>query len=299
MALLALTSQELPESKSSSDIDWEGQDVNKLSAEQYQALYDRLAADPGALESFLRRERPTRLPAHDVTPTRSWSLWPIIEHLRDAFSIPTVRYATAFGVAAVVSVLVALQLTNTSMTNAIEQSFAEVRFDTIPSPLPKLVLPWEQPAIAQGFAPGVANDSRGTMEFAMGLLRGKEKLSVLTVGAAVDLTTGDAASAYVALGEWNVLLWAVCESQQSLPAEFWRTQLQLSRELAAKRFADSDAVSIAAHFAKVDVMLGALTDGVTPKRNAQSLAQELLLFREQLAPNDRAAIARERALRGL
>jgi len=301
MGLLALTSQELPANKSDSNADLNEMDMNKMSAEQYQEFYDRLAADPAALETYLRRERRHvdsqrsrgRVSAPLAQPTKSvWSSG--VDRIVEVLFLPAVRYAAALALVAIISVTVALQFShNDRLIDAVEQSYAALRFESANSPLTMLVLPWEKSSATLGFSPAAPSSSPTAIVFAEGLLRGKQMLSKLSGGAGaahIAASSDDKLKlpAYFALGEWNILLWAACETKQSLPQEFWQAQLTLGKTLAATPLSDSGAAAVIAnHLSRVTSLLAALARGDHPTRNAHELASELLLFREQFAPHYR------------
>jgi hypothetical protein len=265
LALLALTSQELPR-KPPANFMWT---PAQQAAVANEFFFERLDIDPAALETFVAQEL-----ARMKSPKQKSSL-----RERWSATFTQKRYAVAFGVIAAVAILT-VQLTSNSLLENIEQSFA-----TLPSQSTPLILPWEQPRPALGFATTPANESRGAIAFARGLLRGKGKLSGSSVGA----SAAGALRNYVALGEWNVLLWSACQAD-SLSLTFWRTQSKIAGDLASASYSSEDRAMIVAHVAKATRLLEPLTRGDNVKRAQRALADELTLFREQFAPHDSKAL---------
>jgi hypothetical protein len=303
MALLALTTQELPTKRSEhngvGNVDVTGMNATNLSNEQLQALYERLDADPAALESLLRSERErvraavnmVRAP-HSAPPASRG----LIGRIAELFAMPTVRYASAFAATALVAAIVLLQAVGSRPAELIQQSYAQLNIQQSDPRLTDLVLPWERSSPSLGFSAGAANDSPAAFSFAAGLLKGKRKLLALSsnaTGGTVSTTVADDdMEKYVLLGEWNIVMWAACEAKPMPPAEFWETQISVGQSFAKVSYANAEEESvIKQHLANVQVLLVALTRGETPARTARALANELLLFRERFAPNDQAARA--------
>jgi hypothetical protein len=177
----------------------------------------------------------------------------------------------------------------------IQESYAELKVEHGDLPLADLILPWERAAASVGFSPAMGNTSPAAFSFAAGLLKGKRKLIALS-GNPMDGAASAGAGAeddmekYVLLGEWNIVLWAACESKQKPAVEFWEKQLVVEAQLAKETYADpaEDAI-IKQHLASVHVLLSALVRGESPARTARALSKELLLFRERFAPTDQSA----------
>ena len=213
MALLALTSQELPASRRPADLDPDSLDLDRLSTEQTLALHDYLDANPAAFEEFLLRHRRSPPPASVPLLRRSLArrlatLLGWFESLR-----PAPRYALALSVAAVFAVLVSRSLLREpqTLTASIDAAYADAASSIDSAAVANLTLPWELSGDALGFAPAAANSAAHRVSFAQGLLAGKNSLA--EAPASNDATIAqEASSAYFALGEWNVLLWASSES---------------------------------------------------------------------------------------
>jgi hypothetical protein len=285
MALLALTSQELP-ARSVGDSDSDGENVSKPSSEP-QAFYERLDADPQALESFLRHERSharARVATQHKLSTHKHSRWTaLFDQVARVFAIAPIRYATVLGVA-IASLLIVIQVANKDRLNElVEQSYADVKFEPNRWSVTEPTLPWERPQASQGFAPAESNNSVAAIEFAQGLIRGREFLIASSVR--------NKESPYYALGEWNVLLWAACDSAQPLSPEFWRRQRAVASKLSATSFPERDsAEAVTAHLRNVSGFIDALVEGRNSARTAKALAGELLRFREQFAPREKAVV---------
>jgi hypothetical protein len=281
MALLALTSQQLPEVRPADNS--QGGGMNSESSKAATS-FEQLDADPAALESFLRRHAATPRPARRESRYAS-AFETFTASLADLFAPRAVRYVAAVSVAAVAALLITQTVQRSEMPSlraGVEHSYAAAQFDSARSPLSALVLPWERPPSSVGFSPGIATGSRASVEFAQGLVDGRQRL--MASGGAVQGSSAND-SVYALLGEWNVVLWAIGESGQAQSAEWWRSQLQVSDAFAAHAYDDAAAERITAHLATVRGILMALSNGENPARNARALADELLLFREQFAPH--------------
>lgn len=303
MALLALTSQALPP-QPGREVNRERADLNSLSSEEWESLYRRLDADPKALEEFLRREKPkvATSPANQTAPAnemqsidRAQANRPIGEWVSHGISAciawlwgPRVRYIAAFSLTAIIVSLAMVQrLPHAPLLTTVEQSFADVIFQPMSGSPDTLVLPWEHPTGTLSFASVASNPSASEQAFANGLLLGKQRLLQPTAAAA----SGDENFArYTALGEWNVLLWAVCQSDQFPAGNFWLRQHSIALELAAVEYGMEDAAAIERHLAIAIDTLDALARNENTKRNARRLADELLRFREEFAPHDAAIV---------
>jgi hypothetical protein len=288
MALLALTAQQLP-AKPPRDTNWMRQDLSSLSGDEWQLLYQRLDGDPEALEFFLRRERqaqknkvPKGIPVESVARRFRNQITAVVEYIAVWVSGPRVRYFAAFGVVAFATMIVLLQMPHPSFTMKVEQAFASVTMEP-PTSVDKLVLPWEHPPTALGFAAGARNDSVHAQAFARGLVRGKQRL--LGANTPIAVPNDDRVATYAALGEWNVLLWAMCEATETPNRDFWHVQTTLARELAAADYAVEDMEAISKHLSITIDMLEAMASGDNSKRNARRLADELTRFREEIAPS--------------
>ena len=287
MALLALTSQQLPEQKSVTD----SKDGDMSQTTKSESLYEQLDSDPAALESFLRRHAVA--PRVRKTIEAESFVTSLIRQFSQFFVPSAVRYASAIGAVAVVAFATYFvqRPDSTALIDDIEGSYASVRFEPQGSPLGELLLPWERPPATVGFLSDATNDSPANIGFAMGLLKGRNTLAMLSGASSTPITANDEPLSYIALGEWNVLLWAVSTSAQPQSAEFWLAQQQLSTALASVSYDDAVAeTQIATHLTKVDSILIALAHGESPARNARTLADELMLFREQFAPHDRSLL---------
>jgi hypothetical protein len=287
MALLALTSQQLPEQKLVTD----SKDGDMSQTTKSESLYEQLDSDPAALESFLRRH--ASAPRMRKTIEAESFVASLVRQFAQFFAPSAIRYASAIGAVAVVAfaAYLAQRPDATSLMRDIESSYASVRFEPQRSPLGELLLPWERPPATVGFLSDATNDSQANISFAQGLLKGRNTLATLSGAPSTPIISSDQPLPYVALGEWNVLLWAVSTSGQSQSAEFWLAQQQLSDALAAASYDDAIAgAQIAAHLTKVDAILLALARGESPARNARALADELMVFREQFAPHDRSVL---------
>lgn len=284
MALLALTSQELPE-RSDSDVR-----LPELSAaarrEDSLALYRQLDSDPAALEDFLQREL-ARIRAARQTTTVSLAAR-CAQWVRDSFASPA-RMAVSLGAAALVAILVVQFSARDGMVVKVEQSFAAQAIEASKSAATSpLVLPWEQPRATFGFSTATGNESRGSIAFAKGLLRARERLNS-EHGAAASSSTP---ASYFALGEWNALLWSVARAEQPAPTEFWRVQQALAGEFTAKSYASDENSVILSHLNNVRGLLEPLAKGENSLRTQRLLADELLSFRERFAPHTAALLDR-------
>jgi hypothetical protein len=241
-------------------------------------LFARLDADPAALESYIRAERGRRKTADGFAERQS-----LVERIRSWLTVPAVRYAAAFGFAAIVSLVVVTQMDRTRLVDDIEGTYASVSLSPTQA---ALVLPWERPAASLGFSSSQPS-SPASLEYAVGLLRGKNWLQRKD-GAVLEPPSSRSNEA--ALGEWNILLWVAAESGAAYPAAFWRSQQDVHRRLASARYDEDSSESIAAHLARVELQVNALAAEQNSARSARALADELLLFREQFAPHDPASL---------
>lgn len=277
IALLALTSQELP--------------ATDQGAQQGQeALFDRLDADPAALEGYIGRERrgsKTNVRGAESGPT-------LLDRLREWFTVPSVRYAAAFGIAALVSLTLVLQFTRGGgLVDDVERTYAGIVLKPTQA---ALILPWERPREALGFSAN-GESSPASIDYARGLLRGKQRLLAAPSDTASAESADKIMSDIAALGEWNVLLWAASESTTPQSTEFWRSQSAVQRLLAAGSYDSESRAAISAHLDRVAVHLDILSSGQNSLRSARRLADELLLFREQFAPHDPSLLNGDVSLR--
>jgi hypothetical protein len=283
MALLALTSQELPASQSGPAPDIDNLDLDRLSPEEIAAVHDYLDAHPEAFERFLARERVAR-DAQPVKPTRAapaprrslgWFDW--------LLGGPTPRrYAFALGAAALCAVLIVgyWRADRSALSRAVEHGYAALDRNTVGAA--RLALPWEERDGTFGFSrPGVTNDPE-QLSFGAGLIAGRERLE----SPGVTVTVAYVSPVYFALGEWNVLAWSGATAGRATSAEFWREQSALQAKLreAVLVRGDGDAVVIA-HLDRCAAQLAQLARSSDSARAARDLAAELRLFREQFAPD--------------
>jgi hypothetical protein len=270
MALLALTVQELPHGSRAAaamSAPLEAADVDS---------FRRLDTDPVALEAYLRKGMRVQQQSQPIAA----SLWrPLMQELGNFFAPPRVRFATAFGAMLLTGLLVLWQSNTRSMLDAVQQSYAAV---PLTMPADALILPWEQRTPVQSFTPTTGNDTLAGIAFAQGLLRGQARVAgnaTMQPPRSMRLVEN-----YVALGEWNVLLWAAAESSGDRSADFWRAQLNLARKLGAVFEATDDATVIAMHLTTAETLLVELASAPNP-RTARRLASELTRFREAFAPH--------------
>jgi hypothetical protein len=274
MALLALTSQELPE-RPRTDVDWTGADPDRLSPAQLRALHDQLDADPAAFETFLRRRRerradpiPSALTASERAPF--WRRWLAV------FQPPQLRYALALGlvVLGVAFVFTAAIDQPSSLSAALDRGYRDLHGHGPPA-LDVLSATEEAGRARLGFAPPGAA-SVEAQAFAAGLESGRRRLVAARDAARA---TREAGSVYFELGEWHVLLAAASVTDPLLAPAFWREQLAVHRELARSL---TDDAATRAHLARIADLLAPLTQSERRARAAHALSSELRLFREQL-----------------
>lgn len=254
MALLALTSQDLPPRPKTS---------------QREALHDYLDANPAAFEQFLKQPRNQPMP-------KAWLGW------FDTLQLRPMRCALALGVAALCAILIARPLLDErgALIAGLDAGYAELATHADPTSLNELSLATDSHA-QLGFSPLPAN-SQVSESFVSGLSGGEQRLAA----ARQELPTHssglleDDESRYYALGEWNVLLSAAAHVDSALPATFWQSQMEfherLSESLADDRNLDPMVV---AHMRRTGELLASLSQQNGSRRTAHELAEELRLFR--------------------
>jgi hypothetical protein len=260
MALLALTSQDLPAAGKTS---------------QREALHDYLDANPAAFEQFLKKHR-NQPPAQKKT----WLGW------FDALQLRPMRYALALGIASLCAILIARPLLDEggALVAGLDAGYAELATHADPASLERHSLASDRDA-QFGFSPQPA-DSQVVDSFVAGLAGGEQRLAAArrALPTASSRLLEDDESRYYALGEWNVLLSAAAHVESGLPATFWQSQLEfhgrLSEALADDR--DSDPM-IAAHMRRTGEHLSRLSRQSDSRRTAHELSEELRLFRGHLA----------------
>ncbi len=259
MALLALTSQELPAAGKGS---------------QREALHDYLDANPAAFEQFLKKHR-------DQPPAqKTWRSW------FGALQLRPMRYALAIGIASLCAILIARPFLDEggALVAGLDAGYAELATHADAASLEQLSLAADRDA-QFGFSPQPA-DSQRVESFVAGLAGGEQRLSSArkALPTASSRLLEDDESRYYALGEWNVLLSAAAHVESGLPATFWQSQLEfhgrLSEALADDR--DSDPM-IAAHMRRTGEHLSRLSRQSDSRRTAHELSEELRLFRGHLA----------------
>jgi hypothetical protein len=259
MALLALTAQELPHVP---------HDANAHGSGLNAAAFVQLDTDPAKLEAYLRSGM--RAQSGNKLTQSPWR--GAIASLGDMFAPPRVRFATAFSVILLAGLVTFWQWSSRSVLHTVERSYAEVTLTLSDS----LTLPWEQRTPVQGFTATAGNDSPAGRSFAQGLLRARMKL----LGQVNTTQNLDAFSErYVALGEWNVLLWAAAQSNVQLEPGFWHSQMDLARTLQREFTAADDAPEIAIHISTTQSLIDAMARAPNP-RTARQLWSELTRFRE-------------------
>jgi hypothetical protein len=263
MVLLALSSQELPEHKASTT-----QPEAMSSAE----LHAHLDADPAAFEEFLRQHR-TAGAALRAKQSASW-----LDALR-GWLAPLPRQAVAFGIAAVCASIVAFVLIENRPTRStdVERSYQELLASLDTDALAALATASYRDEPRLGFTPRRELTTAAEQSFAGGIAAGRARLAT----AAATKSEPVANEAFFLLGQWNILLWAACESQQSFTADFWqgqRSRLQtVADELSRDPFFDP---TLAAHLRRVDASLAQLSQNYS-RRTAFELGEDLRLYRDQ------------------
>jgi hypothetical protein len=268
MALLALTAQELPDAPPAAAV------VAATAEQSNEAYFQRLDADPAALETYLRKgmRKPNSIAAQS-------SLQRMLQSLSAWLAPPQVRYAAAFGVMLIAGVLTMWNWSGHSMLDDVERSYSNV----VLAANETLLLPWEQRSPVQGFTPTTGNDSPAGHSFAQGLVRARAKLT----GRADDMRSLRAVAElenYVALGEWNALVWTAAQSTSEQGANFWGAQASLARKLRAALRDTDNVQAISVHMTIVEPLLDEMARAPNP-RTARQLAAELARFREAFAPH--------------
>jgi hypothetical protein len=250
LALLALTSQELPHTQRDS-----------------RGLHDYLDANVEAFEALIVQHRADRA-AQSARKTRF--------AMRLAASIAAFAILTAI-------VLTVLPGREEPLQVALDRSYAELAdrigaAGSVESGSSNASMPAQL-----GFS-SAQRASAASSSFAAGVADGKARLT--QSNAFVAQRQSD--DRYYILGQWNVLLSAAVRGEQ--PAAFWVAQREFGRRLVTEldeaSGVDEQAVS---HLQKLDTMLAALAARGSSARTAYELAKEVELFRAQLAPGvDRA-----------
>ena len=245
LALLALTSQELPRAPRDS-----------------RNLHDYLDANVEEFEALVAQHRADKA-AQSATKTRF--------AVRLAASIAAVGVLTAIALTLMPSREAPLHV-------ALDRSYGDLADRIGPTALDQPSSPRTQQPGQLGFS-SAQRASAASRSFAAGVADGEARLAQSRASDTERHSEGE----YYILGQWNALLSVAVRSEQ--PASFWLAQRDLGRrlveELNAASGVDEQAVS---HLQRLDAVLAVLASQGRSGRAEYELAKEAQLFRAHLAP---------------
>ncbi|MFT7560811.1 MAG: hypothetical protein ACI93R_002734 [Flavobacteriales bacterium] len=263
---------------------------NRLTTKEQEAFFEYLEANPEAYRSWLERSKNTQQSPNLIfsrfrvlfNTTKEWGNTVFV-------STKVIAYSCSACMVLVISALLLFKPNNSRHTD-IELLYSQLQGLNTKKSVLTLILPWEVERDEQAFSQ-TSQDSPFSLAFAEGLLSARKSL---TLGGGLadhtDLVSANSTNKvdaslriYRELGQWNILLWTLCENQTSIPTELWREQVELAQDFHTA-FSNGSAKTVNFHLKTVLQLLISIETSQQPSGLTSKLQRELKQFRQLFSP---------------